>query len=958
MTFAPSLQMTGDNTQGVLAITGDASAEFSLNGGEFTKLPTAVAGNTNTVQVRLTTSTTPGDQVAANLSVGDSSVTCVATTKTAPMIEAKPTITNLSRIGEEPLVVGTQIRVKAMCADCDASKTRYEWTADNEVIGGGDSLTITDAIKAKLVSVKASVYSFSGSPGGSALMTFQRDRFIKLVSNGYATVGLTSGGKIQAWGEAEYGGLAPKNIPPKIKKIFPLTAYYHTGFAAVADDGKVISWGRSLFDSKKTEFNSDIFPEIAGLLDLKVNDEGLWAVLRTDGTVVSGELGESGVKIDSVQQAGIVEVHSLAKGFVALNADGGLVVWGENECVSRIPKEITQVKRIIVHPDGRDCSGAIIKADGTAEAWGEPIYTSTLNPAQLTEVVDIIAGGDGYAAIKKNGSVYGWGGAQMAPTESLTDVVEVLGNHNGFVARKTDGSVVFWANKYDAEIQGNWTDIISIKKVAQGFLGLRKDGTLAVYGYKREFEGFDTIKDVESIPDQPTALDWFVVKKHNNQFVQFGANVDVSNSEQLENFELLQHVNNEWSAIKMDGSLYRWGEHYGYKPYQNGIVKAFDAHGGVRKQTDKFIIYNDNTLVDPTGKVIKDVADFATIGDYTEGQTVGYATLDTAGVLSLKYKFYDYNSVLISEANEVVSNVKSIVQGENLLKYVYFVKNDNSVWRYDGVRLVKIFDYAEQLKLISTSIYSYGVLLAVQSGGRIAYDDPTNIMSDVLIKEISKLSGVVKMHDHFLFEKSDRSLEYCGGNYSPPIEFGKIKQVVTTKYSAGVITDQDDLVVLTFSPSSFYTSLKDLGRISINSGNKLQAKRVVNFNDMLLIQLMNDRWEYYSFYQLVGSIADNLSARSAGIVSIIPGSYRTNDYYFYQVNYLDGSSKIFDFYGELTAYSEYLKDADKVERDPIQELWLIYTRGGSVVPVNGSGLNLTQENLNPNDLVSGPIYLN
>ena len=65
-----------------MVISGDASAQYSFNGGSYTNAETPVSGGANTIAVQVTTSATAGASVEANLSVGGVSVKCVATTRT------------------------------------------------------------------------------------------------------------------------------------------------------------------------------------------------------------------------------------------------------------------------------------------------------------------------------------------------------------------------------------------------------------------------------------------------------------------------------------------------------------------------------------------------------------------------------------------------------------------------------------------------------------------------------------------------------------------------------------------------------------------------------------------------------------------------------------------------------------------------------------------------------------
>jgi hypothetical protein len=76
-----SFTLNGVNAQGSLAISGDASAEYQLNGGSFTKQPTPISAGNQTVVVRLTTAATASTAVKATLSIGGKTVDFTATTR-------------------------------------------------------------------------------------------------------------------------------------------------------------------------------------------------------------------------------------------------------------------------------------------------------------------------------------------------------------------------------------------------------------------------------------------------------------------------------------------------------------------------------------------------------------------------------------------------------------------------------------------------------------------------------------------------------------------------------------------------------------------------------------------------------------------------------------------------------------------------------------------------------------
>ncbi len=126
-----------------MVISGDASAQYSFNGGSFTNAETPVSGGANTIAVRVTASATAGASVEANLSVGGASVKCVATTRTdvtAPTANILfPPAVSLTE-GASVIMRGTvkdeeggsgvkSVKVNGVAATVDAAEGTWELTA-------------------------------------------------------------------------------------------------------------------------------------------------------------------------------------------------------------------------------------------------------------------------------------------------------------------------------------------------------------------------------------------------------------------------------------------------------------------------------------------------------------------------------------------------------------------------------------------------------------------------------------------------------------------------------------------------------------------------------------------------------------------------------------------------------------------------------------------------------------
>jgi len=141
-----------------VVISGDASAQYSFNSGSFTNSETPVSGGANTIAVRVTTSTTAGASVEANLSVGSASVKCVATTRsdiTAPTASILfPPAVSLTE-GASVIMRGTvkdeangsgvkSVKVNGVAATVDTAKGTWELKAADlkDENGGVNTLTL------------------------------------------------------------------------------------------------------------------------------------------------------------------------------------------------------------------------------------------------------------------------------------------------------------------------------------------------------------------------------------------------------------------------------------------------------------------------------------------------------------------------------------------------------------------------------------------------------------------------------------------------------------------------------------------------------------------------------------------------------------------------------------------------------------------------------------------------
>ena len=107
-------------------------------------------------------------------------------------------------------------------------------------------------------------------------------------------------------------------------------------FAALKNDGTVVTWGNNDYDVRLLAVGGD--PEYGGdssevdLSNVKTvfSTESAFAALKNDGTVVTWGVSYSGGDSSDVEISNVKTVFSTDKAFAALKNDGTVVTWGDS----------------------------------------------------------------------------------------------------------------------------------------------------------------------------------------------------------------------------------------------------------------------------------------------------------------------------------------------------------------------------------------------------------------------------------------------------------------------------------------------------------------------------------------------------------------------------------------------------------------------------------------------------
>ncbi len=297
------------------------------------------------------------------------------------------------------------------------------------------------------------------SPAAPAAVSALTD--VELVASGRAhALAVTEDGSLWAWGANEYGQVGDGSYEPRSAPVLvgdawpsPIVAVAAGGNSsfALAQDGSLWSWGENT-DGQLGDGNTDhrAAPGAAGppgVVKLAVGDGHalaldnlgqVWAWGRnTDGQLGDGEtLGSpepqlvtfAGTPAPAIVELGAGDAHSFA-----VDADGGLWVWGRNEWqqlgpgqsvpYQAIPARLPGTEQFVVATGGESFSLAVL-ATGQAAAWGrndagqlgDGSSAANADPGLvlgLEEVMRIAVGRRHALAVTAAGELWAWGDGDL-----------------------------------------------------------------------------------------------------------------------------------------------------------------------------------------------------------------------------------------------------------------------------------------------------------------------------------------------------------------------------------------------------------------------------------------------------------------------------------------------------------------------------------------------------------------
>lgn len=457
---------------------------------------------------------------------------------------------------------------------------------------------------------------YGGDTGPVNNMLDGKINVIKIFSAQQSFAALRTDGSVVIWGSG-LDGKPTNRIVSELDGRIDIAQIYsnNAGFAALRKDGSVVTWG----EVKEADTSHAVSAKMDGTVDVKelcLTDRA-FAALRIDGSVVTwGDIGfggdSSAIAMNIDGSIPVVKIYSNGKAFAALRADGSVVTWGDplnGGYVKTALKSQLDGKIDVTDIYPNEVAGVFcaLLEDGSVVTWGNTYFgiaRENLDPMRSKPQIDkglpvtrIYANESAFAAIRSDGSVTAWGGAENgADTRAVqnqlngsVNVLDIVSGFRSFAALRDDGSVVTWGDEQTGgnsqrvkdQLDGR-IDVIKIVSNGVAFAALRIDGSVVTWGRADSggnssfvadaLDGRVKVKKIyfnvnafAALREDGSVITWGIASEGGDSSAvksKLDGTIDVVSISSLDSHILDQStflMGSAFSALRADGSVVTWG---------------------------------------------------------------------------------------------------------------------------------------------------------------------------------------------------------------------------------------------------------------------------------------------------------------------------------------------------------------------------------------------------------------
>ncbi|HEU5069510.1 MAG TPA: choice-of-anchor Q domain-containing protein [Verrucomicrobiae bacterium] len=219
-----------------------------------------------------------------------------------------------------------------------------------------------------------------------------------------------------------------------------------------------------------------------------------------------------------------------------------------------------------------------LKRDGTVVGWGFNNYGQTIPPTGLSNVIRVAAGNIFSLALKSDHTVTAWGQDEfdLGMPPGLSNITDIAAGPTLALAIKPEGRILGWGDRGQPELTNYPPTLSNVVMVAAGSyhgLALKADGTITAWGYG--------VNNLTNVP--PAASDCVAVAagtahslalRSDGTVVGWGSNTKGAATPPagLSNVVAIAAHGDVSFALKHDGTIVAWGDNsYGQQEPPPGL---------------------------------------------------------------------------------------------------------------------------------------------------------------------------------------------------------------------------------------------------------------------------------------------------------------------------------------------------------------------------------------------------
>lgn len=648
---------------------------------------------------------------------------CMSIVSCGSSSNTTPSITDIRIIQSENFNRSQPLQVELDCNLCDGYQLSYLWYLDNQItpVSTINSYTPGDNYGLERITVTVAVQD-GEEVLAEKTVSLELDRVVHIVGNSGAFAALRSDGSVHTWGSIEYGGDS-FSVQPRLKNIKEIISA-PSAFIAITEDNEKVVWGSENNGGEVPEgYDLSNAVSIVGIKPFTnfQNAWGSFAALMDNGTVLTWGNSRAGNIEEELNN--IKQLFALTGGFAAVDSHNNVIAWMEGESAKEIIvgeaiESISNVGSTIailaesgkVIVDGtllpeeenienitklisNDRSFSAIKEDGSVIAWGHPSWGGDVETASgdLVNIIDIQALEYSYVALTDDGNIIVWGEDQLLQdyedaSALLFNIKEIQVTGDTVIARRSDGAVISFGGEpiYPYSGPADAQLIEGIHKVfaaENAVSAITKNGEIISWGHET-YGGFSAslahltsnIKDIQVAGASIAVLD------ENNNVNSWGINFFKGDTQfrdvtVTDVSELLSN-GSSFFALKADGTGISWGAENEQR-YNEGIDDKLFGIKEVIPGRESFSVIRSDGLAFSFGD--------SEHGGDSSGVSVELVNIDK--IIS-SYKHYaalraDGTAILWGEnSSDTLADVKSLYSGPD---GIVAVRDDDSLtsdWKY------------------------------------------------------------------------------------------------------------------------------------------------------------------------------------------------------------------------------------------------------------------------------------